>query len=75
MPNLIDTYRSGYDLGQTHGRSRQRRRAAWELRLTRGMLWLPLVNVGSYIDGYHTGYSDALRLQEAFRCLERPANQ
>lgn len=72
MSGLFDTYRSGYQLGQDHGRSSQRRRAAWELRLTCGRLWLPLVDTGSFIEGYHCGYADAMRLQAALRQL--PSN-
>lgn len=74
MSGLFDTYRSGNQLGHEHGRSGQRRRAAWELRLTRPWpLWLPLVNVDSFILGYQIGYADAMRLQEALRQLP-PAN-
>ena len=58
---LFDIYRSGYILGKRHGEAGQRRRASWELRLTQLIIWIPLTDTDSFLQGYHQGYHDALQ--------------
>lgn len=65
MSAIFDLFRSGYLLGQQHGQATERRRAAWELKLTQLRLWLPGVDKESFLRGYRSGYEDAMRLRSA----------
>lgn len=55
---VFDVYRSGYGLGLRHSHAGARRRANWELILFRPLIWVPLVNTASYLEGYQSGYRD-----------------
>ena len=69
MP-IFDVFRSGYLLGQKHGQTAERRRAAWELQLTQFKLWLPGVDNKSFLNGYQAGYEDAMRLRYALTQMQ-----
>ncbi|PWI31923.1 hypothetical protein DI392_17990 [Vibrio albus] len=58
--DIFDMYRSGFKRGYEHGSSGKRRMAAWELILTKPVIWLPGVNIFSYLEGYIMGYRDGI---------------
>jgi hypothetical protein len=60
MTSVFDLFRSGYLLGQKHGQSGRRRSPEWELFVTHPLLWLPLVDLRSYLKGYREGYKDMM---------------
>ncbi|GHT95256.1 hypothetical protein FACS1894116_10480 [Betaproteobacteria bacterium] len=57
---IFDLYRSGYKLGNLHGKKRERRRAGWELFVTHHLVWLPGTDSSSFISGYYDGYRDGV---------------
>lgn len=59
---IFDLYRSGYELGFTHGQAGERRRAQWEIVLCSPLTWLPLTDTSSFILGYHKGYDSGRTL-------------
>lgn len=61
MVGIFDIYHSGYKTGKRHGNAGQRRRASWELRLTKIIIWLPFTDTDSFLMGYCQGYHDALQ--------------
>ncbi len=57
MP-IFDIYRSGYELGFSHGRLGSRRQPRWELLTLNPICWLPGVDVESFVSAYRQGYLD-----------------
>lgn len=69
---VFDVYRSGYALGQQHARAGERRRAGWELQLTRPLVWVPLVSTASFLEGYEQGYHDEAAVRGLVNQWQQP---
>lgn len=64
---IFDLFRHGYEIGNLHGRSGERRRANWEVLAFQPIAWLPGTDTDSLLQGYQEGFKDGITVRHIMR--------